>query len=127
MPAGRPLKYKNIEELQQSIAAYFAKCDKEDLPYTVTGLAVALGTSRETLCEYQERPEYVDTIKGAKDKCEAQIELMALRGKYNPTFSIFSLKNNYGWEDKKTAVLQNPDGTGLFSEEQGKKILKALE
>ncbi len=68
-------------------------------PYTFTGLATFLGTSRETLREYSERPEFVDSIKGALDKCEAFVE-QTLFTAPNVTGPIFNLKNNYGWRDK---------------------------
>jgi hypothetical protein len=70
----------------------------EQKPYLITGLALALGTSRETLLEYQERPEFVDTIKEAKLRCQTYTE-----GRLHtnaPTGAIFSLKNNYGWQDQ---------------------------
>ena len=66
------------------------------IPYTITGLALALDTSRETLLEYEERPEFVDTIKKAKVKCENFAEQMLFST--TPTGSIFNLKNNYGWK-----------------------------
>jgi len=72
----------------------------EQIPYTITGLALALDTSRETLLEYQEREEFVDAIKRAKLRCQNFTELK-LYGP-NATGPIFSLKNNYGWKDEKT-------------------------
>lgn len=70
----------------------------KQIPYTITGLALYLDTSRETLLEYQEREEFVDTIKKAKVKCENYAEQMLFST--TPTGSIFNLKNNYGWRDK---------------------------
>jgi hypothetical protein len=101
---GRPLKFNSREELKEKIEAYFLslKNDKGEYirPPTVTGLAVALDTNRETLCNYEEKEDYFDTIKEAKSRCEAWVEENALLGKANATFSIFNLKNNYGWKDK---------------------------
>lgn len=68
------------------------------IPYSVTGLALALGTNRETLINYEEREEFFDTIKKAKLKIENYLELQ-LQGT-SPTGTIFNLKNNYGWKDK---------------------------
>ncbi len=113
-PGGRPLKFESVEDLESKIKAYFTECDTVEEPYTITGLAVALDTSRQTLCEYEERPEFVDTIKRAKDKCEKQIEVMALKGKYNSVFSIFNLKNNYGWKDKQESEVYGENGEALF-------------
>lgn len=114
--AGRPLKFKSIQELQERIDSYFDECDKTiikriknksgDLiyevtkPYTITGLAEYLETNRETLCNYEEKEEYFDTIKNAKAKIEACYEERALLGDNNPVVSIFTLKNNFGWKDK---------------------------
>jgi len=101
---GRPLKFKSVEELKDKIESYFLSIQDEDgvyiKPPTITGLAVALDTNRETLCNYEEKEEYFDTIKEAKSRCEAWVEENALMGKANATFSIFNLKNNYRWKDK---------------------------
>lgn len=67
-------------------------------PYTVTGLANFLNTSRETLINYEKRDEFIDTIKAAKDKCEHYWELQLLGA--HATGPIFNLKNNYGWKDR---------------------------
>lgn len=99
-PGGRPLKFKSPEDLEEMIAGYFTDCDENERPYTITGLALWLDTSRETLLDYQERPEFSDAIKRAKVKCENWVEENALMNKVNPTTAIFNLKNNYGWKDK---------------------------
>jgi len=67
-------------------------------PYSVTGLALALKTSRETLINYENRDEFFDTIKEAKSKIENFLELQL--NSTSPTGTIFNLKNNYGWKDK---------------------------
>lgn len=97
--SGRPLKFKTVKELEKRIDAYFA--DTNNLPYTITDLAVWLDCDRKTLTNYKNRDAYFPTIKKAKTKIEASIEKNALLGKYNPTFSIFNMKNNFGWEDKQ--------------------------
>lgn len=70
----------------------------EQIPYTVTGLALALDTSRETLINYEEKEEFFDTIKRAKEKIQNYLELNL--NSPSPTGTIFNLKNNYGWKDK---------------------------
>jgi len=115
MAAGRPLKFKSVTELQNAIDLYFLSCeDPEDnkkyiRPLTITGLANALDTSRETLLEYEDRPEFVDTIKRAKGKIHQYVEEYLFVGK-NQTGAIFNLKNNYNWKDKNETELSNPDG-----------------
>ena len=117
-PVGRPLLFDSPEQLQKKIDKYFADCDKGKqvkvydrkkqemttqflpIPYTVTGLALALGTSRQTLINYGKREEFFDTIERAKLRCENYAELLLLDGSVSPGGPQFSLKNNYGWKDK---------------------------
>jgi hypothetical protein len=123
---GRPLKYETVEELDRAIQNYFAQCDPhetkmlvetgrdskgnmlhdarnvltEQKPYTVSGLARALGISRTTLLAYKERTGFLDSIQGAIDRCEEYAESML----YSPysNGAKFNLTNNYDdWSDKK--------------------------
>lgn len=132
---GRPLKFKTVEELRTKIGEYFASCwtQKIDMfgnplfvkdkkgkktdqpilvqfkPYTLTGLAVYLDCSRDTLYNYEKEKHddldeelskgFSDTIKKAKEKIYAYAEEFLYSGK-NPTGAIFNLKNNWGWQDK---------------------------
>ena len=96
MPAGRPLKFETVEELQAKIDAYFSNEKEEE--WTITGLALALDTSLETLMNYEEKPEYFDAIKKAKDKVHNAYE-KDLRRK-GRSGDIFALKN-FGWSDKQ--------------------------
>lgn len=102
MPAGRPLKFKSPEELEARIKGYFNSCKDENgtwkRPLTITGLALALDTSRETLCEYAEKDQFVDTIRRAKLTVEQFAEEQLYLGK-QATGPIFALKN-FGWSDK---------------------------
>ena len=101
MAGGRPLKYKNVKAIQKDIDMYFDECDKDGRPYTVSGLAFALGTNRQTLINYEEKEEFFDTIKNAKARIEMYNEEL-LYDKNAPTAGvIFNLKNNYGWKDKQ--------------------------
>lgn len=77
--------------------------------YTITGLALAIGTNRTTLVNYEAKDEFIDTIKEAKNKVEAYWENLLVEG--NATGTIFNLKNNYGWKDKTEQELSNPDGS----------------
>lgn len=96
--AGRPLKFESLESLKDDIDSFFSECDADEDPYTITGLALALGTCRQTLLNYEERDEFLDTIKQAKLKCENYAEKRLFKdGK--PTGAIFALKN-YGWVDR---------------------------
>lgn len=96
----RPLKFESVEQLESMIESYFVDCDDKKEPYTITGLALWLDTNRETLLNYEERPEFFDTIKRAKLRCENWVEKGLLKNQVNATAGIFNLKNNYGWKDK---------------------------
>lgn len=97
---GRPKKYSTVEEMEQIIEDYFNLCNKKHLPYTVSGLAIALDMTRETLLRYEEQNEFSDTIKRAKQRVEGYAEMCLFKGGGIATGVIFNLKNNFGWKDK---------------------------
>ena len=97
---GRPLKFKTPEEIENKANEYFEKCDKEDRPYTITGLAMALDTDRITLIRYEDKEEFSNTVKKLKQKVENYAEEKLFNGG-NTAGVIFNLKNNYGWVDKQ--------------------------
>ena len=121
---GQPLKFPSVDELQKKIDDYFRTCDertcekyvkdvgivylKDPAPYTVSGLACFLDTSRETLINYEEKEAYFDTIKRAKNRCLADSE-RRLYDDFTPGV-IFSMKNNYGWKDNSEINHKNNDG-----------------
>lgn len=105
----KPLKFKTVQELQDKIDAYFDSIEQpivlengevrlRDVP-TITGLALALDTTRETLCDYQNREEYSDTIRRAKQRVEMFAEKQLYLGK-SASGPIFALKN-FGWADNQ--------------------------
>lgn len=94
---GRPLKFKTVKTLQKQIDKYFDNCDKDGEPYAITGLALALDTSRKVLCEYEFKDEFSNAIKKAKTRVENYAE-KKLYSHYT-IGAIFHLKN-FGWKDK---------------------------
>lgn len=101
---GRPLKFESAEQLQKQIDDYFRSCHDGDdrliRPYTITGLALALDTSRQTLLNYENQDEYFDTIKKAKLKIENYAEEALFTSKQTAGV-IFNMVNNYGWKNKQ--------------------------
>lgn len=100
MGAGRPKIYNNVEDIERDIDIYFKDCNKRKRPYTMSGLAHALNMDRRSLVNYSNDEKFFLTIKKAREKVEQQLEENALMGKGNSTFTIFNLKNNFGWKDK---------------------------
>ena len=116
MPAGRPLKYKTVEELEAAIEEYFTYCDNKTKevwsekegnkiypdpePYAMAGLAYAIGLDRRSLINYKERDEFFLAIKNARNRIEADVERRMM---HKDTFTpglIFNAKNNFDWRDK---------------------------
>lgn len=120
----RPPKYKTAEELEKVIDDYFESFNSEAnviklvnksqeeigwdyrrLP-SVTWLAIYLGhTSRQSLLDYWNRKDdktekFSDSIKRAKLFIENFTEERLLMWKWNATWLIFNLKNNFDWKDK---------------------------
>lgn len=123
---GRPPKYNNAAEMQHLIDMYFLICrvhqtgntelltdlpvedqlyvnDIHDAHPTVTGLALAIDLTRQGLIEYENKPEFSDTVKKAKARVEAYIEQRLYY--QNATGCIFNLKNNFGWKDTQDVNL----------------------
>jgi hypothetical protein len=138
--AGRPLKFKSVKKLQAKIDDYFESCyetvviknkqgkpmlnedgtkqmvKRLNRPFTITGLAIHLDTTRETLLDYEEKAEFSDTIKKAKLRIEnfAEEQLFTSR---NTAGVIFNLVNNYTrWSNKqevKNEMVTPPGGLDI--------------
>jgi len=144
--AGRPFKITDPKDLDLKIQNYFDNCDPhqskrlvenglntrgetifqerevltEQIPYTITGLARALGVSRSTLLRYRD-PEHwsedmeqetrqllCDTIENAVQRVEEYNE-MALHRNGVANGIKFNLTNNFNWVDKQ--VIDNNNRT----------------
>lgn len=91
---GRPLLFKDPEQLKKRVDEYFV----ENTKWTLAGLAEYLDIDRQTLYNYKERNEYFDILKKATEKVEARYE-ERLVYENSPTGVIFALKN-MGWKDQ---------------------------
>jgi len=89
-------------------------------PISITGLAVALNTSRQTLLNYEEKEIYFDTIKKAKDFIENYVEDGMLSGKIPVAGAIFNLLNNWGGWVNRTETKQEHTIKGLSEEDKNK-------
>lgn len=100
MKEGRPLLFKTVEELDQAIEGYFDNTPKDE--WTWTGLALYLNTSRQTLINYKERPEFFYSIKKGLERVENGYEIDLKKSGRSGT--IFALKN-FDWKDKTETEL----------------------
>ena len=130
-PLGRPRKYTDPNKMQEDIDAYFIECDQRKIkhkiiskgvptdieysePYSMAGLADALGMSRETLNHYKNSDSYAlwkeedtakaaifsDIISRARHKIERYLISRGLLGMHNPNISALNLGSNYGYSTK---------------------------
>ena len=113
MPAGQPKRFESGEQL---IALWNDFCaeiveDGYKIAPTITEfgkwLSVALDeTDRKTLYNalYKYFPEVKNIVEGARADVVAQGTML---GKYQPSMSIFALKNWCGWTDRLETQNQN--------------------
>ena len=123
---GRKPKISDVETMQAKIDDYFAYCpDKVTLSCfdknsgewvtydkktpTICGLALYLGfLSRKAFYDYEQKPEFSDTIKKARLKIENEYEKQLYNDKC--TGAIFALKN-LGWKDKTETEITATENT----------------
>jgi len=103
---GKPKAIESPERFNELVEIYILSCQDEDKPkaITLTGLILALGlSSRQSLDNYLNYPEYVDSVKRAKLLVEQEYEnrLITASSAGGP---IFALKN-FGWLDKHPSDL----------------------
>ena len=97
--AGQPPKWTSEEQLQKDIDKYFKNCETIHKPFTIAGLASALGVSRTTIYNYGYKDEFFNTIRKAKTKIEASWEESAMANRLG-TAGIFVMKQ-YGYSDRQ--------------------------
>jgi len=120
MPAGRPPKYNDPHTLQAAIDEYFKKCDETvivkqvvqkgeivevptPLPYTVIGLANALGVDRRTINNYKDSDIFFPIIASARARIEEQNLAMGLIGAHDSRIAALNLASNYGYSEKSAS------------------------
>ena len=108
-----PPKFKDPAKLRERINAYFDYCAEVERHPTITGLALWLGTNRQTLFNYKNevtalkslspevRQEMADIIREAHVRCEEHLAQMGLSRKTHPAVTIFCLKQ-HGWADERS-------------------------
>lgn len=122
---GRPPVFETPEQMADAINKYFStdalledSDGKTIFAPTMTGLARSIGLTRQSLCNYAEKSEFLDTIKEARSIVAEALE-QKLYGSA-VTGVIFNLKNNFGWKDKHEIDQKNIE----MSHEEWLKSLK---
>jgi hypothetical protein len=122
---GRPLKFNDPQEIANKGDQFFTDCDEKKIPYTITGLAIALGfTSRQMLAEYEMHEGFGDIIKRLRIRVETEVEKRLFGN--NPTGSIFWLKN-YGWKDKTEVEISGDLTLSARVAESRKRLKTGIE
>lgn len=103
---GRPRLVESPEEFAEKAAEYFEECADDEVPVTITGLALSLGfESRQSFYDYEKRPDFSYVVKRARLTVEHSYEARLAEPK--PTGAIFALKN-MGWSDRRE--VSGPNG-----------------
>lgn len=99
---GRPAHYKNPEDLEAKVIAYFDWCVEIKQDVSMKGLAQFLGfNTRQSILDYEKRSdEFSCIIKRARQAVEMSYELDLRTFKFGG--AIFALKNinKEEWKDK---------------------------
>lgn len=99
---GRPPKI-NINDLIKDADKYIAEAD----PPILAEYAHLHNITRQYLYELaKENKELSDTIKRISEAKEIMLERETLKGRYQPTMAVFSLKQ-LGWKDKAPEEANN--------------------
>ena len=114
---GRPKIFETPEALQKAFDQYMGWCAAYTRPTlnnkggitevpapripTVGDFCEYHKIDRRTLYEYDQRPDYSDTIKSIQERILERKHNALLNGEGNTTGLIFDLKCNHGWRDKQ--------------------------
>ena len=109
-PVGRPRAIDSPETFDMLVDSYIDMCKQANEPILLTGMILSLGlNSRESFYQYQDYPEFTDSVKRARMLIEMEYEKRLNSGS-NAAAPIFALKN-FGWTDKQEVDLSSQDGT----------------
>lgn len=119
---------KTDGEVEQRISAFFQWCIDNDVRPGVELMALSLGTTRQTLWNWQkEGGRKGEIITQAKQMIAALTENWGQTGKINPAAFCFIMKNNFGYSDNvtvETIPKQEPHRTiEQIEQERGQRFI----
>ena len=98
------------DEVEERVKYFFQWCVDNDVRPGVELLALSLGTTRQTLWNWQkEGGRKGEIITLAKQMLAALIENWGQTGKINPAALCFIMKNNFGYSDNVQVELSQQD------------------
>lgn len=106
------------EAIKERLTWYFERCIEYNMKPTMSGMAAALGISRQTLWDWHngvrrpDHPEHYQIVESAYNMLEQLWEMYMMNGQINPASGIFLGKNHFGYKDVQDIVVQpkNPLG-----------------
>ena len=110
------------KQVMERIDWYFGYCGENDMKPTVSGLASAIGVSRNALWKWKtgvDRPQNYPLVEEAYNRLEELWELYMMNGKIHPANGIFLGKNHFGYKDEQNVIVtpNNPLGDTVSIEE----------
>ena len=116
--------------LVDAVQQYLAICLEDGVALTINGLALALGTTRETLKKWvngEARVENKDIIEQAYQMVSLQTEMDIREGKGNPVGQIFLGKNDSGYVDETKHTIKSDKLDEISDDEIIKKYAGIID
>lgn len=93
--------FEELTKYDKEGKEHIVKIEKPNVLPTFEKFAVNIGVHRDTLNEWTKQfEEFSDTYKKCKDLQRDMLNDLAMRGFYNPTYTIFVAKNIADMKDK---------------------------
>lgn len=105
----KPKIFNTPSDFDKAIEKYKTYCEENKKPFTMIGFAAFMQVDKDTIMEYgrENNKEFSVSYKKALALAENSLVENALLGEYNPTISIFLLKNNHKYKDKTEVESDN--------------------
>ena len=122
-----PIDNHDPEQIKQRLEWYFDFCQKTDTRPIVSGICLALNTTRPTLIKWEsENTERRQLIRQAKSVIKYLLELWSVSGRLSPPIAIFWGKNYLGLSDtiNITAQAAEPETKDNLTPQQIEQIIR---
>jgi len=93
------MKKTDFSNIHKQIDDFIEHCNKEGKPKTIESFCAFIGIHYDTF--YKRLEDIPEAYRRLQTLSREDLVNNALTNKYNPTFSIFLAKNNFGMKDKQ--------------------------